>query len=206
MANRIDKIFVIMLTMLCMAQHSHAQVFSREAWEQKSLVVLKMSQLYYEANVGINVSPGRHAANFVYMGFGYGKPTRKNVWRKFLPTITIPSALTKEQEEIVRNSSTSDVHAGKISVGWNHWFSHVWGFYVQAGWGFIADLSTGDDLTDDIKQKLGESNDKRTFIYNAVPVELGLTLNMWKHCHVQAGFTYMWKEIPLFTFGLGYAF
>ena len=109
-------------------------------------------------------------------------------------------------KEKLSKSGTDDLHAGKIGVGWNHWFNHIVGFYAQTGWGFIADLSTGDDLTDAEKALLTDTKERSTFIYNTVPVELGLTLNMWTHYHVQAGVTYMWKEIPLLTVGVGYAF
>ena len=182
------------------------QVFTCGAWEQKNAVVLKMSQLYYEANVGINMKPGRHVADFIYLSFGYGNPTRRNAWRKFLPDQDIPEGLPKTLQQKLAQSETDDLHAGKVGIGWNHWFNHVVGFYVQAGWGFIADLSTGDDLTTEEKDMLSDGGEKNTFIYNTVPVELGLTLNLWQHLNVQAGVTYMWKEIPLLTVGIGYAF
>lgn len=182
------------------------QVFSHEKWEQKNLLSLKVSQLYYELNVGVNACPQRKSADFLYFAFGYGRPTKKNAWRKFLPEKYMPETLTKQQQEIFSKSGMDDLHGGKIGIGWNHWFNHLVGFYLQAGWGFIANLSTGDDLPDDIVSKLESADSKSTFIYNTVPVEVGLTLNLWKHYNIQGGVTYMWKEIPLLTIGIGYAF
>lgn len=183
-----------------------AQVFTNNVWKESNCASLKMSQLYYEATIGVNLFPEKRTADFVYMAFGYGSPTKKNAWRKFMPETEILDSWPKTLKEKLSNSSTDDLHAGKISVGWNHWFNHVVGCYVQAGWGFIADLSTDDGLTEEEKTVLADAKDKRTFIYNTVPVELGLTLNLWTHYHVQAGVTYMWKEIPLLTVGVGYAF
>lgn len=183
-----------------------AQVFTNDVWKESNCASLKMSQLYYEATIGVNLFPEKRTANFVYMAFGYGSPTKKNAWRKFMPETEILDSWPKTLKEKLSNSSTDDLHAGMISVGWNHWFNHVVGCYVQAGWGFIADLSTDDGLTEEEKTVLADAKDKSTFIYNTVPVELGLTLNLWTHYHVQAGVTYMWKEIPLFTVGVGYAF
>lgn len=183
-----------------------AQVFTHDDWEQKNLFSLKVSQLYYEANVGINMTPQKRTADFIYLAFGYGSPTKKNAWRKFLPEQDIPDGLPKSLQEKLAQSDTDDLHAGKVAVGWNHWFSHVVGFYVQAGWGFIADLSADDDMTDEERVLLADTMEKNTFIYNTVPVEVGVTLNLWKHYNVQAGVTYMWKEIPLLTVGVGYSF
>lgn len=186
--------------------NTKAQVFTYDIWSQKNLVSVKMSQLYYEASIGVNLYPEKRTADFVYMAFGYGSPTKKNAWRKFMPETELLDSWPKTLKEKLSNSNTDDLHAGMISVGWNHWFNHVVGCYVQAGWGFIADLSTDDRLTEEEKTLLADTKDKSTFIYNTVPVELGLTLNMWKHYTIQAGVTYMWKEIPLLTVGIGYAF
>lgn len=183
-----------------------AQVFTHDEWGQKNLLSLKVSQLYYEANVGINIAPQKHTADFVFFALGYGNPTKKNAWRKFIPENEIPDGLPKDLKTKLSQSSTEDLHAGKIAVGWNHWFNHVVGFYAQAGWGFIADLSTGDDLTDEEKALLTDAKERSTFLYNTVPVEVGVTLNLWRHYNVQAGITYMWKEIPLLTVGVGYTF
>lgn len=183
-----------------------AQVFTHDEWGQKNLLSLKVSQLYYEANVGINIAPQKRTADFVYFAFGYGNPTKKNAWRKFIPENEIPDGLPKDLKTKLSQSSTEDLHAGKVAVGWNHWFNHIIGFYVQAGWGFIADLSTGDDLTDEEKTLLTDAKERSTFLYNTVPVEVGVTLNLWRHYNVQAGITYMWKEIPLLTVGVGYSF
>lgn len=186
--------------------NTKGQVFTTDVWNQKNLVSIKVSQLYYEATIGVNLFPESRSADFVYMAFGYGRPTKKNAWRKFMPKTEILDSWPKTLKEKLSNNSTDDLHAGVVGIGWNHWFNHVVGCYVQAGWGFIADLSTDDGLTDEEKALLADIKDKSTFIYNTVPVELGLTLNMWKHYNIQAGVTYMWKEIPLFTFGVGYVF
>lgn len=185
---------------------THAQVFTDDVWTQKSVVSLKVSQLYYETTIGVNLFPQKRSADFVYMAFGYGSPTKKNAWRKFMPETEILDSWPKTLKEKISDSSTDDLHAGMVSVGWNHWFNHVIGCYVQTGWGFIADLSTSDEFLDEEKALMAETKEKSTFIYNTVPVELGLTLNLWKHYTVQAGVTYMWKEIPLLTFGIGYTF
>lgn len=200
------RIVVCLLVAFFVVGNALAQVFTHDVWEQKNLFSVKMSQLFYEVNVGINVKPQKQSADFVYMAFGYGSPTKKNAWRKFIPENDIPEGLPKSLKTKLSQSNTDDLYAGKISVGWNHWFNHVVGFYVQAGWGFVADLSTSDDFTEEEKKLLADIKEKDTFIYNTVPVELGLSLNMWKHYTVQAGVTYMWKEIPLLTLGIGYAF
>lgn len=197
---------VCIIVAIIISAHGMAQMFTHGAWEQKNLFSAKMSELYYELNVGINLTPEKRSADFVYVAFGYGTPTKKNAWRKFTPENDIPEGLPKALKEKLSNSGTDDLHAGKIGIGWNHWFNHIMGCYVQAGWGFIADLSTGDDLTEEEKSLLSGSKERKTFIYNTVPVELGMTLNVWKHYHLQAGVTYMWKEIPLLTVGVGYAF
>lgn len=195
---------ILATAMACVS--TTAQVFTHDAWEQKNLFSLKISQLYYEANVGINIAPQKRRADFVYFAFGYGKPTQKNAWRKFIPENEIPEDLPKELKTKLSDSSTDDLHAGKVAVGWCHWFNHIVGFYAQAGWGFIADLSLGDNLTDEEKAQLADAKKRSTFIYHTVPVELGVTLNLWTHYNIQVGVTYMWKEIPLLTVGVGYTF
>ena len=194
----------VAVAIVCMK--SMAQMFTTGSWEQTNVFSAKVSQLYYEFNVGINVAPQRHASDFLYVAFGYGSPTRKNAWRKFMPAQDIPSGLPKSLQQKLAQSDTDHLHAGKVGVGWNHWFNHAIGRYLQVGWGFSADLDTGDNLTEEEKALLSDGNNRRTFIYNTVPVELGLTLNVWKHYNVQAGVTYMWKEIPLLTIGAGYTF
>lgn len=206
MLNRSHKVLLGILFLFLSATNVSGQMFSNVNWEQKNLLSLKASQLFYELNVGVNVYPQNKSADFLYFAFGYGRPTKKNAWRKFLPEKDMPETLTKQQQEIFSKSGMDDLYGGKIGIGWNHWFNHIVGFYLQAGWGFIADLSTGDDLPDEIVSKLESAESKSTFIYNTVPVEAGLTLNLWKHYNLQGGVTYMWKEIPLFTIGVGYTF
>ena len=186
--------------------NTNAQIFSNDVWEQKNFASLKVSQLYYEANIGINLFPQKQSADFIYFAFGYGKPTKKNAWRKFTPENQIIETWPKSLKEKINNNGTNGLHAGKIGIGWNHWFNHIIGCYIQAGWGFVADLSTGDNFTAEEKVLLSNVREKSTLIYNTVPVEIGLTLNLWKHYQIQGGVTYMWKEIPLLTIGIGYAF
>lgn len=200
------RFLMAMVAFALLSLQSRGQVISHDVWEERNLFSVKMSQLYYEANVGVNLFPQKHTADFVYMAFGYGTPTETNAWRKFTPENDIPDGLPKALKEKLSNSGYEDLHAGKVCVGWNHWFNHTIGGYIQAGWGFIADLSTGDELTEEEKKLLTDAKQRSTFIYNTVPVELGVTLNLWTHYHVQAGVTYMWKEIPLLTVGVGYAF
>lgn len=204
--NRSHKVLWGIIVLFLSATHVSGQVLSHDIWEEKTQLSLKVSQLFYELNVGVNVSPQRKTSDFLYFAFGYGRPTKKNAWRKFLPEKDMPETLTKQQQELFSKSGMDDLYGGAIGIGWNHWFNHIVGFYLQAGWGFIADLSTGDDLPDEIVSKLESAESKSTFIYNTVPVEVGLTLNLWKHYNVQGGVTYMWKEIPLFTIGVGYTF
>jgi len=180
-----------------------AQVFSKDQWKQRNLMVLKMSELYKEFNVGVNLTPRARTADFVYLAAGYGKPTALNPWRKFLPPVTLPKGKTHDELVDYVLQSTSKLHAFKVGVGWTHYFDHTIGCYAQAGWGTIADFSTElPDEADDTAQE----EDKDTFIYNTLPVELGVTVCLWKHITAQAGFTYMWKEIPLLTIGVGLTF
>lgn len=197
-------IFFISAAML--ASSAYAQIFTNDVWEQRNVVSMKMSQLYGEVNIGVNLSPEKCSADFLYMAFGYGKPTKKNAWRKFTPENGVPNGLPKALKEKLSNSGIDDLHAGMIGIGWNHWFNHTIGCYAQTGWGFIADLSTGNDLTQEEKKQLANSGERRTFIYNTVQIEIGLTLNTWKHYDIMMGVTYMWKEIPLLTIGMGYTF
>lgn len=197
---------LLMAATLCPAGVT-AQVLEPGPWQQRNSVTVKMSELFYEANVGVSLWPQRRSADFVYLAFGYGNPTRKNAWRKFIPVNDVPQTLPKSLRDKLSQDDTSHLHAGKIGVGWNHWFCHWIGCYAQAGWAFLADLSANDDLTTEEKALLAQQMEqKTTFIYNTVPVELGVTLNLWKHYNVQTGLTYMWKEIPLLTVGVGYAF
>ena len=200
------KVLLGTIVLLLTSTNVRGQMLFNGAWTQKNQISIKVSQLFYELNVGINICPQRKNADFLYFAFGYGKPTKSNAWRKFLPEKKMPENLTKPQQVIFSNSGIDDLHGGKIGVGWNHWFNHMVGFYLQANWGFIADLSNGDDLPDDIAVLLESAESKGVFVYNTVPVEMGLTLNFWKHYLIQGGVTYMWKEIPLLTIGVGYTF
>lgn len=191
---------------LFVALNINAQVFKNDVWEQKNVVSLKVSQLYYEVGIGANLFSNRKTADFIYMSFGYGKPTRRNAWRKFLPGKDIPANVSQTIINKLNQSNTDGIHAGKIGIGWNHWFNHVIGFYLQIGWGFIADISTTNPLTEEEEAQISNSVTKKTFIYNTVPIEMGFSFNMWRCLNAGIGITYMWKEIPLLTIGIGYTF
>lgn len=195
---------VCILTLLASAS-ADAKVFSYGPWNQGNMVSLKMSQLYYEPSIGVNVTKDKNTADFIYFSYGYGKPTKKNAWRKFLPKNEFPDYLPKELMDKLVNKGTDGIYSGMIGIGWNHWFNHVAGFYLQSGWGFIMDLSA-DDLTEEEKELMMNTREKETFVYNTVPIGIGFTLNMWKSYNIQIGMTYMWKEIPLLTLGVGYSF
>lgn len=185
---------------------SNAQMFNGDDdWskDESTLIVGKWSQLFYEINVGWNVVGNERHADFLYFGFGVGYPVNtKNAWRKFLPEQKIPD--NEEEAELFGSMNTDDVYGGKIGFGWIHYFNHAIGMYSQVSWGFLADFGTPTD--DDTSSSDTSSNSKKTFIYNTVPVEVGICLNCFKHLHLQCGATYMWKEIPLLTVGIGYAF
>lgn len=196
----------LFITSLFASIPANAQMFDGSArWDdddESTLIIGKWSQLFYEVNVGWNVSDFEHYANFLYFGIGVGYPVNtKNAWRKFLPKQQIPS--NEEEAELFGSMNTDDVYGGKIGIGWIHYFNHSIGFYTQVSWGFLADF--GSPADEDVSTTTS-SKTKKTFIYNTVPVELGLCINCWKHLHLQCGATYMWKEIPLVTVGVGYAF
>lgn len=179
-----------------------AQMFDAyEDWEdnEKTILIGKWSQLYYEVNVGTNVTSGEEYADFIYLGLGLNwDVSTENAWRKFLPKQKIPD--NEEEAALFGSMNTDDVYAGKIGLGWIHYFNHAIGMYAQASWGFLADFGSPSD--DDTSTST-DSSGKKTFIYNTVPVEIGVCINCWKHLHIQGGITYMWKEIPLFTAGVG---
>jgi len=183
-----------------------AQIFEGSArWDdddESTLIMGKWSQLFYEVNVGWNLSDYERYANFLYFGIGVGYPVNtQNAWRKFLPKQQIPK--DEEEAALFGSMNTDDVYGGKVGIGWIHYFNHSFGFYTQLSWGFLADFgSPADEET----SATTSANGKKTFIYNTVPVELGVCINCCKHLHLQCGATYMWKEIPLVTVGVGYAF
>lgn len=180
-----------------------AQMFEASAdWEdnERTIAIGKWSQLYYELNVGWNITKDNYSnkADFLYFGLGVGFPTLENAWRKFLPAQKIPD--NEEEAELFGSMDTKDVYGGKLGMGWIHYFNHSVGIYTQLSWGFLADFGSPDDTS---TISTTDSSSKKTFIYNTVPIELGLCFNLWKHLHVQGGVTYMWKEIPLLTVGIG---
>lgn len=174
-----------------------------DRWDDDHRVLLmgKWSQLFYELNVGYNVSKYEYYANFLYLALGVGYPVNTdNAWRKFLPSQTIPD--NEEQAELYGSMDTDDVYGGKVGIGFIHYFNHSIGFYTQASWGFLADFGSPSD---DSSESTTDS-EKETFIYNTVPVELGICINVLGCLHMQGGITYMWKEIPLLTVGVGVIF
>ncbi len=185
-----------------------AQIFSSDDWnDQKTMIMGKWSQLYYELNVGINVAPDTYnsCGDFVYFSVGYGKPNTKNAWRKFLPDSQQSAPGSKDEMLERTDDSTSGLHAGTIGLGWQHFFNHVIGFHLQAGWGFIADFGSGSSSSSTTDAS-SDGETKKTFIYNTVPVQAGLDINLWNNLNLQVGATYMWKEIPIITIGLGATF
>ncbi len=199
-----SRIIALCAAALFVPLSAQAQVFEgSDDWDdQKMIVAAKWSQLYYELNIGKrlnNKSKYESYANFLYIAIGAGFPTTKNAWRKFLPGQQIPS--NEAEAQIYSSMTTDDVYGGKIGLGWVHYFNHSIGLYTQVSWGVLADFGTPSD--DDTSTS---SDSKKTFIYNTAPVELGVCLNCWKHLHLQGGVTYMWKEIPLLTVGVGATF
>lgn len=195
-------IIFVLCCIFSMTQNlTHAQMFEASAdWEdgEKTIAIGKWSQLFYELNVGFSVKQDWEKADFLYFGLGVGYPVNtENAWRKFLPQQKIPD--NEQEAELFGSMDTKDVYGGKLGMGWIHYFNHAVGMYTQLSWGFLADFGSPDDDT----STSTDSSSKKTFIYNTVPVEVGICFNMWKHLHVQGGVTYMWKEIPLLTIGIG---
>lgn len=194
---------------LCFATHSvKAQMFSTDYWnndKEGTMVMGKWSQLFYELNVGGNATKfGKHA-NFLYISLGYGKPNQKNAWRKFLPDSKREAPTSKDEMKQRVDNTTSGLHAGTIGIGWQHFFTHYIGFHIQAGWAFIGDFGTREEDST-VSSSDEEEGSKSTFIYNTVPVQAGIDFNLWKNFELQVGATYMWKEIPIVTVGLGVVF
>lgn len=227
-------LFLAVVSLLSISSVCKAQVFSDDDWEdQKTMVMAKWSPLYYELNVGINVNNSRYSdgADFVYFSLGYGKPTTKNSWKNILPTQQAPNDSGMSTGRPSQNSGsqqtppsngggdmpegdTSGLHAGTIGIGWQHFFNHVIGFHVQAGWGFIANFGGNNAPSEpsapssraSSSMQEPEAGEQKTFIYNSVPVQAGLDLNLWTNLNLQVGVTYMWKGNPVPTIGLGVAF
>lgn len=197
------KLILTIIIALCGLSNStvRAQMFEASAdWEddERTIAIGKWSQLFYELNVGFNIHRDWEKADFLYFGLGVGYPVNtENAWRKFLPQQKIPD--NEQDAEMFGSMDTKDVYGGKLGLGWIHYFNHSVGIYSQLSWGFLADFGSPDDDT----TTSTDSSSKKTFIYNTVPVEVGVCFNMWKHLHVQGGVTYMWKEIPLLTIGIG---
>ena len=139
------KVLGLFMALLFVSNPADAQMFEGSSrWDdddESTLIVGKWSQLFYEVNVGWNVSDFEHYANFLYFGIGVGYPVNtKNAWRKFLPKQQIPS--NEEEAELFGSMNTNDVYGGKIGMGWIHYFNHSIGFYTQASWGFLADFGS----------------------------------------------------------------
>ena len=175
----------IAFSLTCMsllASTADAQVFSDSRWDQNTVIMGKYSPLYYELNVGANVSPDNYSADFLYFSVGYGKPSTSNDWTKFLDqqeqTGTPPSQPSQPSQPSSPPSggsgtppqpsqpsapstpegSVSGLHAGMIALGWQHYFNHVIGVHIQAGWGFVADFGSGDDSNQEMQNS--SSSDK----------------------------------------------
>lgn len=199
-------LFVILFGWCCLLLPSRAQMFSDDDWDDQHFLIMgKWSQLFYELNFGITGSKDSNA-DFVYFSVGYGKPNTKNAWRKFLPESKQAAPTSKDEMLNKQDDSTSGLHAGTIGIGWQHFFNHWIGFHMQAGWGFIADLGGGNSSESVSSSSTDEEDTKSTFIYNTVPVQAGIDFNLWNNLELQVGATYMWKEIPIITVGLGVVF
>lgn len=202
--RKLFRLLLIGIILLSQGDYAEAQMFDAdEFWDdedEKALLTAKWSQLFYEINIGFNVRDGfEYQADFVYFGFGVGYPVNtKNAWRKFMPAQKIPE--NEQEAELFGSMDTNNIWGGKIGLGWIHYFNHAIGFYTQLNWAFLGDFGTGASSTSMYE---GADATKSTFIYQTAPVEVGLCVNMWKHLHFQGGVTYMWKEIPLLTIGLG---
>lgn len=199
-----NRVFVIIIACLHVSI-IWAQENSREKWDSKNIVALKASELYVEANIGVKVSKSNERADFLYICLGYGKPSRTNTWTRFLPSVPTTEDMSPSELEALRSLNTNSVHAGMIGLGWNHWFNHTFGCYASVGWGFMADFSSDPESIRLLMAKAGKQ-DKSLFIYNTAPVEAGITLNVLKQWTLSGGVTYMWKEVPTFTLGIGYIF
>lgn len=121
------KVLGLFMALLFVSNPADAQMFEGSSrWDdddESTLIVGKWSQLFYEVNVGWNVSDFEHYANFLYFGIGVGYPVNtKNAWRKFLPKQQIPS--NEEEAELFGSMNTNDVYGGKIGMGWIHYFNH----------------------------------------------------------------------------------
>ena len=205
--------FVLTLTVamsFCGMQTSAATMFSDDDWtEQRTLLMGKWSQLFYEVNVGINVSPRTYktSADFIYFSLGYGKPNTSNAWRYFLPDSKQQAPDSQEEHQQMVDDSTNGLHAATVGIGWQHFFTHWIGFHMQAGYGTILDLGGGNASTTSSSSSSSQETDtKSTFIYHSAPVQAGLDFCFWNQLEVQVGATYMWKEIPIITLGLGITF
>lgn len=195
----------ILFLMASFSLSSCAQ-YAQEDWEegehQNAIITAKWSQLFYEVNIGRNAR-ARHVednkANFVYFAGGFGKPSQKNAWRHWLPQQETPSERPEAGTATILSSD--DLYAGKLGIGLTHYFNHIFGIYTQASWAFIADLGVPDEAVSGNTEE-----EKKTLIYNTVPVECGVCLNFAYHFAVQGGVTYMWKQIPYITLGVGFHF
>ncbi len=197
---------LLFLSAIVFSTFAQAQMFSDDDWDDQHFLIMgKWSQLFYELNFGITGSEDSYA-DFFYFSVGYGKPNTKNAWRKFLPESKQAAPTSKDEMLNKQDDSTSGLHAGTIGIGWQHFFNHWIGFHMQAGWGFIADLGGGNSSESVSSSSTDEEDTKSTFIYNTVPVQAGIDFNLWNNLELQVGATYMWKEIPIITVGLGVVF
>ena len=202
------KRIVLFVCLVLLSSYSRAQMFYNGLWDgsdEKHVVMGKWSQLFYELNVGANVTKYEKYADFIYLSLGYGKPNTENAWRKFLPDSKREAPTSKDEMQQRVDNSTSGLHAINVGIGWQRFFNHWIGFHIQTGWAFIGDFGSRDEDST-VSSDDEEEGSKSTFIYNTVPIQVGIDFNLWRHLNVQVGATYMWKEIPLVTVGLGVVF
>lgn len=221
---------------------AQGQIFSDYRWDQKTIIMGKYSPLFYELNIGVNVTPDSYSADFLYFSVGYGKPSATNEWHKYLDKKQSGDAPsqpsqpsqpsgpsgqsgpsgpssgggnpssggdipTQPSAPSAPTGSMSDLHGGQLSIGWQHYFNHSFGFHLQAGWGFVADFGS-DEAPQPTSTSSNNSKDevKSMYIYNGVPVQAGIDLSLWENLIIGVGATYMWKDLPVVTVGIGITF
>lgn len=194
----------LLITLCCFPLIGNAQTSSNEIWGEGMMITGKWSQLFYEANIGFSLDNG-FGDDYIYMSMGYGKPTTKNAWRKFLPNSGQAAPGSKDEMMNMKDENTHGLHAGTIGIGWQHFFGDIIGFHVQAGWGFILNLSDNAPSID-THSSIDNGNGLKTYIYNTLPIQAGFDIRLWDTFNLQVGSLYMWKEIPIICLGFGVAF
>lgn len=166
-------------------------------------LTLRHNQLFTQLGLGINMTRSRHPG-YLYIAAGYGKPNERGAWRKFIPPFDPPQGFTNEQLQILAGKGYRGLHALTYAIGWNQYLGRCISTYCQVGWATVIDLSSPPAEID--LSNLENGTEKKTLLYNTIPIEAGLSVDVWKGLTLQGGLTYYWKEIPLLTGGIAYAF